>query len=320
MATRARLTAAIMAGVLIIAANQAQAGGDPIGVCIGQGGKLRIVEPTVPCAADEQKKLLAEWEPETTEAPDPDETSLKRSLQNLSNRIAALEGPKPPGSGPDKTEALNIESLSQRIDSLASRLDAIPNTKPGSRGNAIHRVTAPFEVVSASGTVILRVSEKVSSNQGEGARVSIGPGDSGNYALRVYKDGTRFVTGIGQAAGGSGLVVVMDESGQTAAVMNGLSKSVSVYDGENAVASMVGESRGGTIAVYNGKTPIAYLTRSTAGDGGNVTVSLNNGFGVFSAGAAQDGAGEACVNRRTQAGTARPACLGLGLPSAGMGK
>lgn len=76
----------------------------------------------------------------------------------------------------------------------------------------------------------------------------------------------------------------------------------------------------GLIAVFNNQTPVAYMTRSSGSDGGNVTVALNDGSGVFSAGAAQDGADEACVYRRTQAGTERNACVGLGLPSAGMGK
>jgi hypothetical protein len=182
------------------------------------------------------------------------------------------------------------------------------------------KVTAPFEVVGTDGSVILRVASTVSSTSGNGAHVTIGAGSGGNYALRVFKDGSTFVAGIGQSTVGSGLAIVMDSNGEIAANMNGMDHRVTVYHGGQSVAGMVGEARGGTIAVYEGSHAIAYLTKSSAGDGGNVTVSLNSGVGVFSAGAAQDGAGEACVSRKTQAGTGRVACLGLGLPSAGMGK
>jgi hypothetical protein len=94
---------------------------------------------------------------------------------------------------------------------------------------------------------------------------------------------------------------------------------VQVFKAGQPAAALVGKEPGG--AVYNsGGTAVASLGLSSGNDGGNVTVRLNSGFGVFSAGAAQDGAGEACVSRRTQAGTDRVACVGLGSPSAGTGK
>jgi hypothetical protein len=181
-------------------------------------------------------------------------------------------------------------------------------------------VKAPFEVVGADGVVILRVADRVSSSGGNGAHVTIGAGDSGNYALRVYKGAQTFIAGIGQASNGAGLAIVMDENGEVGANMNGTDHRVAVYHGAEIVASLVGEERGGTVAVYHGATPIAYITRSSAGDGGNVTTALNSGFGVFSAGAAQDGGGEACVNRVTGSGEQRVACVGIELPSMGLGK
>jgi hypothetical protein len=102
--------------------------------------------------------------------------------------------------------------------------------------------------------------------------------------------------------------------------VDGANRRVAVYGEGVPVAALVAEDRGGTVGVYQGSTPVAYLNRSSAGDGGNLTLSLNNGFGVFSAGAAQDGGGEACLNRVTLGGEKRNVCLGVELPSMGLGK
>ena len=61
--------------------------------------------------------------------------------------------------------------------------------------------------------------------------------------------------------------------------------------------------------------PIATLSQSSHGNGGNVTASDGGGNGVFSAGAASDGGGEACVVRDNGKGF----CLGIGLPGMGSG-
>jgi hypothetical protein len=209
--------------------------------------------------------------------------------------------------------------VSQRIAALEQRVLVLEQAVTiDSSGVKIH---APFVVVNNKGQIILRVSEKEKSDAGNGARVSIGPGDGGNYALRVYKGGAAFVAGIGESQQGAGAVVTYDSSGSIAASMNGGDHTIGLWYQSAMIAAMKTDSRNaGLIAVYNGETPVAFLTRSSGLDGGNVTTRLNNGDGVFSAGASRNGAGEACVNRKTQAGTPRLACLGLGLPSAGMGK
>jgi hypothetical protein len=250
-----------------------------------------LIATRAACASGEQKKLLAEWEEEIPEPPDEEEKeddsveSIEKQLQALSKRVAALEkGPQNRGS---QTTAA--------------------------------RITAPFEVVSRSGSVILRVAEKVSSMDGDGAQVTIGAGDAGNYAVRVYKNGGSFVAGVGQARGGTGLVAVMDE-GELAAIMSAELRSVSVFENENAAASLFVDDNGGTVAVYQGAEPVAYLTRSSHGNGGNLTLADGKGFGVFSAGSASDGGGEACLNRVTGGGQQRNVCLGVELPSMGLGK
>lgn len=269
-------------------ASAAYAGGDPIPVCIGAGGAMRVIEMRQKCASGEERKLFAEWEEEQGEAPEEEDDSMDeigQQLEALKKRVAALEkGTKDTGS------------------------------------SQTARVTAPFEVVSRSGAVILRVAERVSSANGDGAQVTIGAGDAGNYAVRVHKDGGALVAGVGQSRGGAGLVAVMNENGGLVASMSARDRNVSVYQGEHAAASLVVDERGGSVVVYQGTQPVAYLTRSSHGDGGNVTLADGKGFGVFSAGAASDGGGEACLNRVTGGGKQRNVCLGVELPSMGLGK
>lgn len=289
---------AVLAGVSL-SVGPAYAG-DPIQVCISDSGAMRVIESNS-CGVGEELKRFDEWEPEI-DVPDPEDTEAEKAAQlqaqvrELTTRIAALESKQPQESNQPQPQA--------------ERRSSVPDDA---------RVTAPFEVVGTDGKVILRVAEAVSSTDGEGAHVTIGPGAAGNYALRVYKDGGPFVAGIGQAQNGAGLAIVMDASGEIAANMSG-DRRVAVYKDGVALAALLAEDRGGTVAVFKGTTPVAYLTQSSAGDGGNVTTALNSGFGVFSAGAAQDGGGEACVNRVTGGGLQRNACLGIELPSMGLGK
>lgn len=286
----------------------AQASGDPIPVCLSAQGTLRIVGFQAGCGNGESKLLLAGWEAEIEEAPEVEEEpasqaseqqvrALSKQVQELTARLAALE----------------------RNAREAQSAPATGELKPVRATPAAH-VTAPFEVVSRSGAVILRVAEKISSSGGDGAHVTIGAGDHGNYSVRVHKGGQQLVAGIGQTREGAGLVVTMDSQGVVAAHMNGRDRRISVYDGEHAAASMAAEKRGGTIAVYDGAEAVAYLTRSSHGQGGNLTLATSSGFGVFSAGAASDGGGEACLNRVTGGGQQRNVCLGVELPSMGLGK
>lgn len=279
--------------------------GDPIPVCISAQGTLRIVEFEASCAKGEAKKIFQEWEAETEDTPEAEDdeagqrlAKMSKQIQELSTRLAALES-KP------VTPAKEVGT---------------PTPVSPSKTVAMSRVTAPFEVVSRSGQVLLRVAEKVSSTSGDGARVTIGAGDAGNYGVRVFRDGKTFVAGLGQARDGAGVVVVMDDAGELAANLNGSARRISVFQGEHAAASMTAEQRGGTLAVYDGTQAVAYLTRSSHGKGGNLTLATSAGFGVFSAGAASDGGGEACLNRVTGGGQQRNVCLGVELPSMGLGK
>lgn len=110
-----------------LAAHPALAGGDPITACIGKEGALRVLEVDEPCGPGERKLLLSEWEPEAEEAPDEedaDKAKLEKTVQELSNRVAALESAKPQEPRPDKTEALNVESLTDQVGALSERIAA----------------------------------------------------------------------------------------------------------------------------------------------------------------------------------------------------
>jgi hypothetical protein len=278
--------------------------GDPLAVCVGREGSLRLGEMNEPCRPGEQKTLFTEWEPEAEDPPegeDPTEIATNKKIEALSQRIAAIESRK---ATPDKTEAVNVESLMKRVAALESR----------------KKVTAPFEVVGRSGSVILRVAETVTTASGQGAHVTIGAGAAGNYAVRIHKGGGPLVAGIGQSLTGAGIALVTDTSGEVSAIMDGQDKKVSVFNGGHAAASITADGKGGTVAVYDGSQAVAYLTRSSHGGGGNLTLSTSGGFGVFSAGAASDGGGEACLNRVTGSGKQRNVCLGVELPSMGLGK
>lgn len=293
---------------LVLTPLSAAVAGDPIAICVNAAGTLRLTPSVGPCRPGESRKLFTEWEPEVGEAPDdPGETTLADQVRTLSQRVAQLE------SARQREQAHSPSS---------------PETKPGPAAAktvpaaaSASRVVAPFEVVSASGKVILRVSEVLAATPAGRARVTIAAGSAGNYGLRVHNAAGEVVAGIGQALkAGGGVVVVQDDTGRSVAAMSAPTKEVVVRQDDEIVAAMRAEASGGTVGVYHNKTPVAYLTRSSGGDGGNVTTSLNNGFGIFSAGAGQDGGGEACLNRVTGRGQKRRSCLGIELPSMGLGK
>lgn len=140
--------ATLVAIAVATAAAPAQAA-DPITVCIKPDGIMRVLEGAASCPPGETKIRLARWEPDEAQAPpDPEEEARKAALdkmiQDLSSRVAALEKSKPEQSQPDKTEAL-------RVDELVARVAALEKGR--------HRVTAPFEVVTPGGELILGVGQ-----------------------------------------------------------------------------------------------------------------------------------------------------------------
>lgn len=136
-------------------------------------------------------------------------------------------------------------------------------------------------------------------------------------ALRMYEQGQQ-VGAFGAAPDGSGGTLRIYAGGPKATVSLGAVDGAGVitaYDsGGNPILAL--DASQYAIAVYStGGAAIAQLSKSSTGDGGNVTTSSGAGSGVFSAGAASDGGGEACVIRQNGKGY----CLGIGLPGMGSG-
>jgi hypothetical protein len=140
-------------------------------------------------------------------------------------------------------------------------------------------------------------------------------------ALRIFAGGPSPVAAIGASKEG-GAVRVFSQSGGPAAVLDAMGDGtglVQVYKSGEPTAALVGHEP--SISIYNSSgISVASLSLSSSGSGGNMTTRDASGKGVFSAGAASDGGGEACVTRVTGAGKVRNECVGIGLPSMGLAK
>ncbi|MEZ5595795.1 MAG: hypothetical protein R3E84_05290 [Pseudomonadales bacterium] len=261
--------------------------GDPLSVCIGPDGAMRLIETGFFCKKEETLKKFTEWEPGFEDKrEDPEVTSLRSRLETAERRLGRLD----------------------------SKLQALEFKNSDSDASEIHSLKAPFEVTGKAGKVILRVTDEVDGNLGGGAQVTIASSTESGYGLRVYNSMGLVVGGIVESNGG-GFAAVRDASNRRSVVIDGPSRRVSVFDdsGVNAVAGLAAESRGGVVGVYDQGKPIAYLTRSQTAAGGNVTTLHTSGASAFSAGATAAGGGEACVNRMTASGE-RGTCLGIALP------
>ena len=293
---------------------------EPIRVCVKGDGSMRMMSnppgfpqtPRVACKVGEREMKFATWEADIDEAPgeDPDVAALRGRVETLERRIGKLDS--------ELGETRNIAQaernrLHARIVELEGKVAEKSNdARAGAKIAA--RVQAPFEVVGRDGKAILRVSDSVPRASGGGARVTIASSSTSGYGVRIYNAGDQLIGGLVESSAGGAIVAVMDGAGQLAGNMNGGSRNISVFGpAGDALAGMSAGQRGGTVAVYNGGKPIAYLTQATTGAGGNVTTLQNNGGQAFSAGATPSGGGEACVNRVTANG-ARGACLGIALP------
>lgn len=136
----------------------------------------------------------------------------------------------------------------------------------------------------------------------QGGLVAVGAGiDSvGEHAVRVGRQG-KWVASMSATTGGFG--------------------SLDVLGGGRVVASMNNGDRAGQglfVIRNSGGEAVAALGLGRNGTGGNLTLFDAAGQGVFSAGNATTGWGEACVTRLTGKGPAN-FCVGLTLPGIGGG-
>ncbi|HKY94006.1 MAG TPA: hypothetical protein VJL84_01820 [Kiloniellales bacterium] len=138
------------------------------------------------------------------------------------------------------------------------------------------------------------------------------PNDRNAASLRVYGSSGQIVAGLGGQSGDAetGLVVASGPSGQAMLTGEGW-----LGLKENDALKVVASAADKVIALYGaGSEYIVTLSPGSSG-GGNITTYDTGGTGVFSAGAATDGGGEACVIRQGN----KLHCLGVGLPLMGGG-
>ena len=162
---------------------------------------------------------------------------------------------------------------------------------------------------------------------------------NGQWGYNLEDSQGQLIAGLGHTAGKAMALRLYDDGALIAAVgsaPDNTGGTVRTYNGGNATAVMGSDQGGGVVAAFkdgqaiaqlsaganpsislftSSGTAVASLSYSSSKSGGNVTTRDNGGKGVFSAGAASDGGGEACVIRDGDKGY----CLGIGLPLMGGG-
>ncbi len=290
---------------LLLTPLSAAVAGDPIAICVNAAGTLRLTPSVGPCRPGESRKLFTEWEPEAGEAPDdPGDTALAGPGASAQSTGRAGRKRAPARAG-------------RRADFAPDQVRARRQDRPG-RGERV-----PSGGALRSGECLWPGHPESRRSPGGDSCASCTSDDRcrSRWQLRCARVQRRWRFRGGVGTGPQGRWRRRRRAGRHRTSVAG---SVHPKGGcvDRTMSRRRDERRG---AWRHGgrvprRTPVAYLTRSSAGDGGNLTTSLNNGFGVFSAGAAQDGGGEACLNRVTGGGQQRRSCLGIELPSMGLGK
>jgi len=178
-----------------------------------------------------------------------------------------------------------------------------------------------FFSLSSEGQVELGVNSAgwglLLAKDGE-ALANLGTYDGRAVALRMFTGGTQIAAvGVNPSTGGGTVRVFPPDGGMTAAALEAEpGGGLVIAYGPGGVTTAVMSSEEHAIVLYNkAGVPVASFSLSSSGSGGNVTTRDGAGSGVFSAGAASDGGGEACVNRQN----GKTHCLGIGLPGMGTG-
>lgn len=131
-------------------------------------------------------------------------------------------------------------------------------------------------------------------------------------ALRIFGKGGKTIAAMGEnpRAAGTGLVYVGNGSANGAALAANADGSgvVHAFATDATVGSaLVGKDR--LVAAYNASgAAVVSMGKSESSEGGNVTARDPTGEGVFRAGFARNGGGEACVYRQKRQNTF---CLGI---------
>jgi hypothetical protein len=265
------------------------------------------------------------------------------ALRVFNNGRLVVAAGLPPGSdgGSVRVYGSSASQAAVSLETLADSSGRVHVYKPGGGEEAVllDGKTGSVVVSGDAGSALLG-NAQAASGTGLGA---LGGSSGGGWGLYLGDKGGRTLAEVAQPSGKGMALRIFDSGSQVAAVgaVPGQGGAVRIADsGGNAAATMTVEGGAGLIQAYKGGLPllalagkdsavsvyntggisVASLGLSSNGSGGNLTTRDGSGFGVFSAGAASDGGGEACVNRVRGDGKQVNACLGLGLPSMGVGK
>jgi hypothetical protein len=245
-------------------------------VCVAKDRVLRLVDTDEPCPEGQERLRLAEADTPDVEPPNNSETK-----DQTRKAPAQDDTPRPPGTKPTEPEEREFKKVE----------------RPGDI-SPVHRVRAPFEVVDASGRVILRVgSLKTQAGNLTGlglfdpalqaAPVALMLADrQGNGTVRVESPSGQFSASMAAFEGGAGFRARKTGDGIPAAaveITGGGKGKVAVGDGSSEVATMVArpDSRG-QVEVSRGSNNLITLTEGA--HGGLLQIASKGGTTMVEAG------------------------------------
>jgi len=122
-----------------------------------------------------------------------------------------------------------------------------------------------LRIMDSSGKGVFRVGDTVKLDD---ARITVGRGAKGNYAISVADDQGHALAQLGQAQNGTGVVTTYDTTGTIRAIVSGTGQIHVTGDDGNTLATMVAEGGQGAFSIRNkGGTTIVRVSESSVGGG-----------------------------------------------------
>ncbi len=213
------------------------------------------------------------------------EQALRRQQEA---RVAALEKRTPPDTA----------QLSARLAALESQIATLRNEGAGSKtrspaSTTPHRVTAPFEVVDASGALLLHVGPSTTPARADGLHIDR---SEGIPYVSIFHGGHPVAQMRGTAGGGGRLALARPGDQGSRVFLDAMESQVAVTDGRGMVLAtmLAGTTEGPVVGVLapDGNT-LAGI--GSNGNGGRVFANFKDNSMAFKAGAQAGGDADACV-------------------------
>lgn len=233
------------AAVLLVAVGlcklSSAAAADPINVCVDKDQVLRLVD-SGKCPAGQRYLQLALWQPEKPESPTESST---------------MPAEKPPASSQSGSSGSTVGSSDRKA--VPPPASAPPAAGKPAPQKDLHRVTAPFEVVDASGAPIIRVTDRtegftrgiyVFDRSGHIVLTLTNGGGGTGGLVRVMKgndDATR--VSMGAYEGALGVFILENDKPRTFMGERDSTGLVETYTSDGNVATQLGSPEGKTPAL-----------------------------------------------------------------------